>query len=92
MREFEQSNTFLQSSFSLANLASLLGTNTKYLTYVLNKYYQKDFNTFINELRIDYIIQKLQIELFSRRMWVLFSQQVFIHIQISNRVLTFYFY
>lgn len=62
LREFEQSNTFLQSSFSLANLASLLGTNTKYLTYVLNKYYQKDFNTFINELRIDYIIQKLQTD------------------------------
>jgi AraC-like DNA-binding protein len=60
LKEFEQSNGFLQNSFSLANLASVLGTNTKYLTFILNKYYQKDFSTYINELRIDYIIQKIE--------------------------------
>lgn len=60
LKEFEQNLGFLQNSFSLANLATLLGTNTKYLTFILNKYYQTDFSTYINELRIGYIIQKLE--------------------------------
>jgi AraC-like DNA-binding protein len=45
---------------SLALLASQLDTNTKYLSEVINKYKGKNFNVYINELRINYIVSKLK--------------------------------
>ena len=41
-------------------LAGMLNTNTKYLSHVLNTYLNKDFNSYINELRIRYIIAKIE--------------------------------
>jgi AraC-like DNA-binding protein len=58
--QFEQSNKFLTSNFALADLASEIGFNTKYLSYVLKYHYKKDFSSYIQELRINYIIEKLR--------------------------------
>jgi AraC-like DNA-binding protein len=60
LKNFERNLGFLQISFSLSDLASRLNTNTKYLSFVLNKYFYKDFNTYINELRINYIVEKIE--------------------------------
>jgi len=60
LKEFEQNKGFLERSISLSILAGILNTNTIYVSYVLNNYYNKDFNTYINELRIRYIVQKLK--------------------------------
>lgn len=60
LREFEQSKRFLESNFALADLASEVGYNTKYVSYVLKNYYCKDFSSYIHELRINYIIEKLR--------------------------------
>lgn len=60
LKEFEAGVSFLESTTSLSSLAAFCETNTKYLSYVLNQVLEKDFNTYINDLRIDYGIKKLQ--------------------------------
>jgi len=42
------------------SLAKKLETNTKYLSEAINNHKQKNFNAYINELRINYIIGKLK--------------------------------
>ena len=59
---FEKNKNFLDSNVSLSSLSSRFKTNTKYLSYVINKHKQKDFNSYINELKIHYIIEKLKNE------------------------------
>lgn len=51
---------FLDSNLTLTKLATKLGTNTRYMTYVIRKYHHKNFNNYINDLRIYYILKKLQ--------------------------------
>lgn len=55
LKEFEQSERFLNKNMSLANLAGQMDTNTRYLSEVINKYKGKNFNLYINELRINHI-------------------------------------
>lgn len=59
LRKFKESEMFLQNNITLAYLASEINVNTKYLSYVLNNDIGKDFNKFINECRIQYIVDKL---------------------------------
>ena len=47
---------------SLANLAVELETNTKYLSEIINTYKDKNFNAYINELRIKYITHLLSTD------------------------------
>lgn len=56
---FEKTNKFLSKNVSLGLVASQLDTNTKYLSEVINRHKKKNFNTYINELRIKYILNKL---------------------------------
>lgn len=58
--EFEKSAKYTDKQISLAMLAGILNTNTKYLSYVLNTHKNKDFNTYINELRVQYIIEEIE--------------------------------
>ncbi len=60
LREFEYSNLFTSGNMSLSYLSAHLNTNSKYLSYVIKKYKQKDFNNYINELRINYIMENLK--------------------------------
>lgn len=62
LEKFEQSRLFLKNSVSLPFLASYCHTNTKYLSHIVNSYKGKDFTNYINELRVKYIIQKLNTE------------------------------
>ena len=57
--KFKESEIFLQSNYTLADLASEINVNTKYLSLVLNNDLGKSFNNFINECRIQYIVDKL---------------------------------
>lgn len=57
---FEQGEKFTSRNITLSALSVLLDTNSKYLSYVINKHKKKDFNSYINELRIFYIIKKLE--------------------------------
>lgn len=60
LSEFEKSTEFVSQDTSLSRLALQFDTNTRYLSEVVNFYKQKNFNAYINELRINYIIDKLK--------------------------------
>lgn len=59
LAEFEKTKLFTQNSISLSSLATYCETNTKYLSYIINTHKKQDFNNYINELRVNYIIKKL---------------------------------
>lgn len=60
LKRFEKSKKFLNKDISLAVLAGQFDTNTKYLSEIINSHYKINFNTYINRLRINYIIEKLK--------------------------------
>jgi AraC-like DNA-binding protein len=62
LKRFESSKRFLNKDISLAVLAGQLESNTKYLSEIINNHYNVNFNTYINRLRINYIIEKLKTD------------------------------
>jgi AraC-like DNA-binding protein len=62
LEKFESSEGFLNNKTSLVNLSKTLKTNPKYLSEVVNRNKGKNFNSYINDLRINYILQKLKAE------------------------------
>lgn len=60
LNQFEEDNLFTQNTISLSSLSTYCETNTRYLSSVINRYKKKDFNNYINELRVNYIIKKLK--------------------------------
>lgn len=59
LTKFEEDKSFLKPEVSLAFVAAKLSTNTKYLSLVIGQNKAKDFSTYINKLRIKYIVEKL---------------------------------
>ncbi len=62
LEKFEKSQKFIQPDISLSGLAKSLDTNTKYLSDVINRNKGCNFNQYINEQRINYIIEKMKLE------------------------------
>lgn len=60
LKRFESSKRYTNNDMSLAVLAGQFETNTKYLSEVINKHYNVNFNTYINKLRIGFIVEKLK--------------------------------
>lgn len=59
LEEFEKTTLFLQENITLESLAKELDTNSSYLSKVINKVKHISFSTYLNELRIDYVINRL---------------------------------
>lgn len=59
LEAFEKGALYNNKGMSLSFLAGELNTNTKYLSYVINQHKCTDFKTYINRLRINYIVDKL---------------------------------
>lgn len=59
LKKFEQSEKFINPNLSLSSLASDLKTNPRYLSEIISQHYGKNFNTYINELRIEYICRNI---------------------------------
>ncbi len=57
--KFEVELKFLDKSISSKGIATLLGTNTSYLSFVINSHKKKNFSKYISDLRIDYSIKRL---------------------------------
>lgn len=57
--KFENRHGYLKKT-SRSSLAKELGTNTKYLSKVINASKNKSFTNYINDLRIDYCVKLLQ--------------------------------
>jgi YesN/AraC family two-component response regulator len=60
LARFEESGKFINNNISLNGLAKQLDTNTKYLSEIINTHKCGNFNAYINELRVKYILKKLQ--------------------------------
>ncbi|MBW8361655.1 MAG: helix-turn-helix domain-containing protein [Kaistella sp.] len=59
LRKFEEKKEFTAKGLTLRKLADKLGTNTTYLSFVINDYKGMHFNTYLQELRISYITHLL---------------------------------
>ncbi len=59
LHDFENKQLYLERKVSLPYVAAEIETNTKYLSYIIKKHKEKDFNEYINDLRIHYIVQKI---------------------------------
>lgn len=67
LAKFEASQLFIDNKISLSTLATYCDTNTKYLSYIINTHKKKDFNNYVNNLRIRYIVKKLiEVPLYRR--------------------------
>lgn len=62
LQEWEQSDQYLSKSMSLSMLSAQMGVNTKYLSEVINNSKEKNFNGYINELRINHIAHLLKTD------------------------------
>ena len=60
LKAFENERGFLNSKITLHEFAKKLQTNTKYLSRVINTHKLKSFRNYINDLRVQYSIQKLE--------------------------------
>ena len=65
--QFEKNRDYLQQDISLATLAEKWCTNRSYLSKYFNKYKNETFNSYINNLRVDYAILKLHSDLKFRK-------------------------
>ncbi|BAP32919.1 AraC family helix-turn-helix domain protein [Chryseobacterium sp. StRB126] len=62
LEEFEQSDRYLNKNMSLSMLSAQMEVNTKYLSEVINNNKEKNFNGYINKLRINHIVQLLKTD------------------------------
>lgn len=62
LNEWEKSDLYLNKNMSLSTLSAQMGINTKYLSEVINNSKGKNFNGYINELRINHIAHLLKTD------------------------------
>lgn len=59
LEKFENQKKFLEKDMNLAKLAALLDTNTKYASIIIAEKRLKKTTSYINDLKIDYIVELL---------------------------------
>lgn len=59
LEKFEDASKFTNSKLTVASLAVMFKTNPTYLSETIKKHKQKNFNQYLNELRIRYICQQI---------------------------------
>src|SRR5690606_6586831 len=62
LEKFENNQEYLQSNLSLASLSKQFGTNSAYLSKIINAYKNKNFANYLNDLRVDYAIKKIKTD------------------------------
>ncbi len=62
LHKFETKEEYLNPNISVNNLAKKMNTNSKYLSVFINHYKQVKFTDYINDLRINYAIEKLKTD------------------------------
>lgn len=60
LETFEKEEKFLDPQISQKSLSEELGTNSTYFSKIINTYKGKNFTLYINDLRLDYIIDHLK--------------------------------
>lgn len=59
LETFENKQLFLKNGITLASLAKNIKTNTSYLSETINNHKGKNFTSYLNDLRIDYVLERL---------------------------------
>lgn len=59
---FEKEQQFLDSKITQKLLSEKLGTNPTYLSKIINAYKGKNFSNYLNDLRLEYIVELLKTE------------------------------
>lgn len=59
LRIFESKELFLKKGITLASLAKNIKTNTAYLSEIINTHKGKNFAAYLNDLRIDFALNRL---------------------------------
>lgn len=62
LEKFERNKKYLLKDMTLMKMASLLNTNTKYISKIVAYHRGKKFTEYINDLKIDHIIELLKNE------------------------------
>lgn len=60
LSQFEKNKKFTENGINLGKLSSILNSNVKYVSIVIRKHKGGNFNYYLNKLRIDYIVRKLE--------------------------------
>jgi len=60
LQNFEDTQGYLKAKINAKDLAKSFGSNSTYLSQVVNTYKGKNLSTYINDLRIAYVVKKLQ--------------------------------
>lgn len=59
LEKLEAEKYYLKPDFTQQEVAKKIKTNTTYLSYIVNKNYNKSFSAHFNELRINYVINEM---------------------------------
>lgn len=59
LKLLEEKKYYLHPEFTQQTVAKKIKTNTSYLSIIVNKYYNKSFSEYSNELRINYAINEM---------------------------------
>jgi AraC-like DNA-binding protein len=62
LKRFENNKEYLDNKITAHNLAKKIGTNTQYLSKIINHYKGGNFSNYLNNLRIEYAINKLSTD------------------------------
>lgn len=66
LKRLAEQEYFLKQDCNSYNVARKINTNTSYLSKVINSHFGKNFNTYINDLRINYAILRLKNDVIFR--------------------------
>ncbi len=62
LQNFEDNHAFLEKNINLNQLATRWNTNRSYLSTLINQHKGRSFTDYVNKLRVDYILEKLDTE------------------------------
>lgn len=60
LQKLKEQEYFLRKDCNSYNVAKKIKTNTTYLSKVINSHFEKNFNTYLNDLRINYAVLRLK--------------------------------
>jgi len=72
LADLEDKTFFLTNRVTIGETAKKIGTNSKYLSNYINTSYNKNFNQYINDLRVEYAIERLKNDRLFRK-WTLIA-------------------
>lgn len=62
LSRWEDANKFLERNMTVNKMAASFQTNPKYIAEIIRHYRNKRFTQYVNDLRIDYVVELLKAE------------------------------